>query len=470
MRIKDPITFIIFGATGDLAKRKILPALMDLYCKDLLPDEFHIVGFSRKDLSDSDYREFVQNSLDKKEHNHSTEKIKEFLNRITYKQGDILAVSTYKDLSQYLSEIDTKCNCCHNKLYYLAVPPNLYESVFQNIYDSGLHIPCTIPGKENWTRVLVEKPFGSDSVEAKKLDKLLGKLFIEDQIFRIDHYLAKEAVQNILIFRFANAIFEPLWNRKYIEKVEIRLYEKNDADERANFYDGIGALRDVGQNHLMQMLALIAMEDPKSTKSDAIRSARKKVLSDIKLFDKDISKTAYRAQYVGYQDNLGLEKSNTETYFKLKLLINNNRWKGVPFYLESGKALNNNRVEIKITFKDKDSAVCVIDDICHYNNTLNIEISPEQKISLCFWTKKGGLDFELEQKKLAFEFNDNGMQLDAYEKVLYDAVAGDQTLFNSTEEVATQWGIIVKILEAWKNLPLNKYEKGSDPKDFNSLE
>ena len=465
MKEKHPITFTIFGATGDLAQRKIIPALMDLYCRNLLPENFKIVGFSRKDLSDDDYRTFALNSIENKKDNHPQDKIDDFVSKIHYKQGNIDNQENYGSLEAYLKEIDKKLGDCSNKVFYLAVPPKLYHSIFENISESGLGTPCIVEGEERWTRILVEKPFGSDQDEAIKLDKTLGKLFREEQIFRIDHYLAKETVQNILTFRFANAIFEPIWNKDNIEKIEISLYENNDVSDRADFYDGIGALRDVGQNHLLQMMALIAMEDPKSMLSDAIHDSRGKLFSDIKINKKDL-KEFVKAQYNGYLDEVGVEKSSkTESYFKVKLGVKNKRWDGVPFYLESGKALKESRTEIKITFKDKESSVCQIDGICRYNNTLTINIQPEKTISLCFWTKKPGLSLELEQKNLSFDYDENPLHVtDAYEKVLYDCIKGDQSLFASTYEIATQWGIISEVFKLWKNIPLGKYDKGVDPK------
>lgn len=464
MKEKHPIVFTIFGATGDLAQRKIIPALLDLYCKDLLPENFKVIGFSRKDLSDENYREFASNSISNKNNNYTQEKISEFISKFHYKQGDLNNLESYDSLASYLKKIDAELEDCSNKVFYLAVPPKLYNSSFENLSKSGLSNPCTFENDKRWVRILVEKPFGSDQEEAIKLDKTLGKLFEEDQIFRIDHYLAKETVQNIFSFRFANAIFEPIWNNDYIERVEIKLYETDDVEDRASFYDGIGALRDVGQNHLLQMLSLVAMEDPMSLNPDSIRKSRGDVFSNIKVNKKDLSEFK-RGQYEGYSENVEIDSSSkTETYFKVKLGVKNKRWEGVPFYLESGKALDQKRTEIKIVFKDKESSVCPIDGICRYNNTLTIDIQPEKTISICFWSKKPGLGMELEEKKLSFDFDEDILNVtDAYEKVLFDCLKGDQSLFASTYEISTQWGIISQIFKLWKNVPLQKYSKGSSP-------
>jgi glucose-6-phosphate 1-dehydrogenase len=469
---KNPVTFIIFGATGDLAKNKILSALLDLHIKGMLGLHYRIVAYSRKDLSDSNYRQFARTAILEKNKIVAEDVLEDFLKKITYLRGDLDSVDDYKKLNQNLMAYDNNLKICTNKIYYLAVPPIMYEKVFNGLDKGDLVLNCKKTGTGSWTRILVEKPFGNDLEQARLLDKKLGSLFDESQIFRIDHYLAKETIQNIISFRFANAIFEPLWNNKYIDRVEIKLFEKNTVENRINFYDKVGALRDVGQNHILQMLALIAMEDPGSLVSNKIREAREKVLGQIVPYSRKIENYAYRAQYKGYREIDSLFKnSDTETYFRIKLNIKNNRWDRVPFIVESGKALSENRVEINIIFKDQKSSVCQIDEVCHYHNQIKINIQPEEKISICFWTKKPGLNFELEQKNLSFNFSEDGLPVtDAYEKVLYDCINGDSTLFTSTEEVLREWGIIEKICAEWKNIPLKEYEIGMNPDDLKILE
>jgi len=473
MKDKNPLTITIFGATGDLAQKKLIPSLFDLYKKDLLPDQLKIVGFSRKDLSDEEYRDFMRKSLAAKGHDKEVEKdvMSGFLNKAHYKQGDINEMESYKDLAMFLSEKDEEIKACSNKLFYLAVPPNLYEPVFSNISKSGMAMPCKKHSEDKrWTRVLVEKPFGSDMVQAEKLDDLLGKLFDEDQVFRIDHYLAKETLQNILTFRFANSMFESIWNNSAIESVSIKLHEESGIRDRGSFYDGLGALRDVGQNHILQMLALIAMEDPKTLIANDIRQQRALALKKVSLFENKIDECIVRGQYEGYKEVNGVENdSNTETYFHLKLGMNNKRWKGVPFYIESGKALKESKTEIEITFKELESCACPENDHRSHKNKIVFRVQPNEGINILFWAKKPGFKYELEEKNMEFDYIQGDHALpDAYERVLYDGIRGDQTLFISTDEVRAEWSIITPIIEKWKNVPLKIYEQGSAEENINN--
>lgn len=466
-----PITFVIFGGTGDLAQNKIFSALFDLHTKQLLPATATVIGFSRKPLSDVDYQKFVTDALMKKRPNIDAAHLEKFVALFRYVQGDINTTDSYVHLGDYLKKVDAQIGLCTNKIFYLAVPPHLYEPVFTHIDSADLVIPCSKNAGDSWTRVLVEKPFGSDPEGALRLDRLLGKLFDESQVFRIDHYLAKEALQNIIAFRFANPIFAPIWNRDLIERVDINFFETNTVSERGNFYDPIGALRDVGQNHILQMLALVAMEDPGGITADKIRHARAEVLADIVPSSRTASEFVSVAQYAGYKNEVGVNpNSTTETFFELKLNVANRRWKGVPFFVTYGKALSKNLVQIKITFHEEDSCVCPVDDICHYGNTITINVQPEENISISFWKKTPGLAFGLEEKTLSFKY-ESGMSglTDAYEKVLYDCIVGDQTLFTSTTEVALQWKLISKILEAVKKVELRTYERGSEVEEVKRL-
>lgn len=464
-RISIPTAFIIFGATGDLTRRKLAGSLLNLYCKGFMPDNFQVMAVSRRDYTDQQFRDFIyENSLKDLEYKFGKNDISDFLTKITYIKGYFSEESTYEKIKKHLSSNAGDLNICDNKLYYLAVPPKYYLDIFKNLSKSGLTLPC---GPESgWTRVLVEKPFGRDIGTAIKLDRMLGKLFREEQIFRIDHYLAKDTIQNILFFRFSNIIFDPVWNNNYIEKIEIKLLEDLDIGTRGSFYENIGALRDVGQNHMLQMLALIAMENPKSQSAENIREERTKVLRSLVVMDgpADIAKMVTRGQYKGYREHKDVDRdSMTETYFKIKTYLANKIWKGVPFYLESGKAIDRKNTEIVIYFRDVSDCVCSKDHKSfEHQNILSIKIFPEEGISLRFWAKKPGLYNDLEPRDLKFNYKKTGIQdTGEYDKVLLDCMRGDQTLFTSTAEVHLAWKYITPILKNWSGTRLHIYEKGS---------
>lgn len=363
--------------------------------------------------------------------------------------------TSYANLSARLKILDDGFGQCSHKLFHLAVAPSFYETILEHLSNSGLTIPCG--GDEGWTRVLVEKPFGHTIETAKKLDKRLGELFDESQIFRIDHYLAKEALQNILAFRFSNTLFEPLWNNKHIEAVHIRLLEKNGIDGRGGFYDDIGALKDVGQNHILQMLALVAMEPPKVFDAENIRKERARLISHIKPFTtKKISDVAIRGQYDGYANENGVKRnSRTETYFRLETYIDTPRWKNIPFYLESGKALAENKSEINIYFRNEHEP--------EKKNILTFRIQPDEGIKIKFFVKTPGFGMKVEPKTLKFKYSETasfGEAPDAYERVLYDAIIGDQTLFTSTDEVMHAWKFITSVVSSWNTVTLIQYKKG----------
>lgn len=460
-----PTILVIFGATGDLSRKKLLPALFDLHKRNLLPDMTRIVAVSRRAWDTAAYRAFAEDVVReaKGEKGVGDEVLAAFLELVEYQSGDFTAPETYRLLSEKLIEIERGFGVCANKLFYLSVSPAHYEPICKELADSGLTIPCS--SETGWTRVLIEKPFGKDIATARKLDAMLGLLFKEEQIFRIDHYLGKETVQDILTFRFSNLIFEPIWNNKYIEKVSIVLYEDIDIAGRGAFYDGIGALRDVGQNHILQMLALVAMERPERFAADAIRRRRTEVLHALAPFRReDVEKRVIRAQYEGYENEEGVVKnSQTETYFKMCAFVDNERWRGVPFELESGKALGEKKTEITIHFKPLAQCFCTKREghIPHANK-LVFRIQPDEGISVLFWAKKPGVLLDIEPKTLSFSYGDKReLFVDAYEKILFDAIAGDQTLFTSTEEVAAAWEFITPIIQEWGHTPLLRYKKGT---------
>lgn len=466
MHEDKPLTIVIFGATGDLAQNKLIPALFDLYKKDRLPTDFKVVGFSRKSMSRDEYRLFMKETLQK--YGDTTgPSLSRFLEKGFYIKGDLTEFDTYKNLADFLEEKDKERGVCSNKIFYLAVPPRLYQKTFTNLSRSAMTMPCKKDdeNKQYWTRVLVEKPFGSDPQSAEELDMLLGKLFNEDQIFRIDHYLAKETIQNILTFRFANTMFEPIWNKDEIDRVHIRLFEQSGIRDRGAFYDGIGALRDVGQNHMLQMLALIAMEEPKSMTAMDIRDARQKVLENVIPGARDFPGYVVRGQYKGYKHVEGVDQnSDTETFFKLRLGVNTKKWKGIPFYLESGKALDNSKTEIEIIFKERPNCACPKNDDRQHTNNILFRVQPNEGITIRFWAKRPGFDFDLDKHNLSFDYADHHDGLpDAYQRVLYDCIRGDQTLFAGTGEVKAEWKIVAPICANWDKVPMKYYVQGSDP-------
>ncbi|MEX1997171.1 MAG: glucose-6-phosphate dehydrogenase [Candidatus Andersenbacteria bacterium] len=458
-----PTALVIFGATGDLSRRKLLPALFDLYRQGHFPTTWRIIGFSRDQYTTASFRQFVEKIITARPEKHTASQRADFLQKITYQPGQFEQGQSYLALSEELIRLETQeFGSCSNKLFYLAVPPTYYEVIFQNLAHSGLSIPCA--GADGWTRVLVEKPFGKDLATAQKLDQILGLLFKEEQIFRVDHYLAKEALQNILAFRFANSIFELLWNNTNIAKVEIKFWEELGVGERGAFYEDIGALRDVGQNHMLQMLALIAMEDPGKLSAAAIRRKRTNVLKQLRpLTPADIRHHTVRGQYEGYRAETAVRAaSDTETYFRFRAFVDNDRWQGVPFYLESGKKMQENKTEIAIYFRESNTCLTQVAEERH-QNLLIFRIQPNEGISLVFWAKKPGFAMDLESKLLSFSYHDEYSLLlpDAYERVLFDCFRGDQTLFTSTQEVKAAWKFITPILEQWHSSPLLTYQSSS---------
>ncbi len=449
-----PTVFVILGITGDLASRKLLPALLALYSKKLLPQRFAIIGFSRRTFSREEFREFIRERINIRPGQFKEEDIKHFLDHMSYEQGLFDDPTAYAQLAQKIATIDKGWGQCSNKLFHLSVPPTLYEGILSHISRSGLNVPCS--DEVGWTRILIEKPFGNDIHAARQLDKLLGKLFKEEQIFRIDHYLAKETLQNIVSFRFSNSMFEPIWQHEFIDKVHIKLYEKNSVEGRGTFYDSLGALRDVGQNHMLQMLALIAMNRPKSFSATDIRAERARVLKSlVGITRRTLSERVVRSQYIGYLNEAGVKPgSKTETFVRIETYINVPRWKKVPFYLETGKAMSESKAEIDIYFKNEEG---------NEQNILTFRIQPDEGIKIRFFVKTPGQGFEVEPRTLKFKYADTSLSehiSNDYERLIRDAFIGDQTLFASTDEIMASWEYVTPILEHWSELPLTTYPKG----------
>ncbi len=458
-----PTIFVILGATGDLMHKKIVPALFHLYKGGYLPKMFHVIGFSRRHWDDRQFRDSLVEILEE----HKEEDFDQFVRTWSYHEGSFENLDQYSDLAHKLGLYDDKWHVCSNKLFYIAAPPQYYSTILTNLHQSKLTEPCS--PEEGFTRVLIEKPFGKDQKTAEDLEKLLSRLFKEEQIYRIDHYLAKEMLQNILNFRFSNAIFESSWSNQYIEKVRIRLWETLGVEKRGVFYDGIGALRDVGQNHLLQMLALVTMDHPGSFSTEAIRSRRLEILKTLMLpKEEEIKKYTYRAQYDDYQKISGVKpKSKTETYFKIRAYLNSPRWKGVPFILESGKRLPIAQKEIIITFKHPNPCLCPSGSNHDLKNRLIFQLEPNEGVFLDLWSKKPGLLFDVKGQKFQFlirEQQKRTQYVEEYEKLLLDSIRGDQTLFVRSDEVSTMWKFIDPISYAWEEnaVPLKSYKPDSE--------
>jgi glucose-6-phosphate 1-dehydrogenase len=461
-----PTVLIVFGATGDLMHKKIGPSLFHLYRRGKLPAMFRVIGVARRPLTHDEFRALIVESLaTHKEFKAGSEMARKFLERCFYQQGGFAQEHTYEQLSETLGRVDGEWNVCSNKLFYLAVPPMHYETIFRHLSTSGLTIPCG--PDEGWTRVLVEKPFGQDAKTAAQLDELLSTLFREEQIYRIDHYLAKEMLQNILSFRFSNNLLEQSWNGRHIEKITVRLLEKDGIEGRGAFYDRIGALRDVGQNHLLQMMAFVMMEQPAAFTAEDVRTKRAKVLRELVVPSKqDVVDNTYRAQYIGYRDVEGvLPDSQTETYFRVKTSVNNPNWKNVPILLEAGKAMKQQVKEIIVTFKHTSPCLCPPDVKKHLKNRVIFALEPKEKIAIHFMAKKPGLDMEIEPRKIEFSYRSGRKHqyVAEYEKLLLDCIEGNQLLFVNTEEVQAMWRFTDPIVSAWENdaVKLETYKQHS---------
>lgn len=462
----SPTNLILFGITGNLAVKKIIPALFHLHDKSLLPKLFNVIGFARRDLTNETLRDFIVETLAKNKDikNLTKETLNSFLQRFTYYKGDFENLDAYAGLGEMIGLADTNWKTCSNRLFYLSVPPKYYNKMFQNLSDSGLTVPCNPnmqDSKEDtlgWTRVIVEKPFGANLATARELEDKLSSLFDESQIYRIDHYLGKEMLQNVLLFRFANNLLETSWNKSVIESIEIFVYEDIGIEGRANFYDGVGALRDMGQSHLLQMLALVTMDDPGELVDKNVRKSRAAILEHLKIYnDDEIKQNTSRMQYVGYKN---LEKvkndSTTETYFKVLAFLETERWRDVPIIIESGKKMGIKDKKIVVTFKDhgkqRNKVIFDLDGV-------------DSGIYVDFWAKKIGIDFEIEKKTLSFALcKDSALcgVAEEYEKLLVDCFLGNQMLFVSSDEVSAMWKFIDPIVCAWQKdiVPLKVYDEG----------
>ncbi len=454
-----PTVIVVLGGTGDLAKTKLIPALFDLYMAGCLPDDFVIIGVSRKTFSHDEYAHIVSESIRKRE--GVRDALPEFLSHLQFLHGALDEGADYETLSKELHRLDSMRGVCMNKLFYLATQPNLYAPIFQNLAHSGLSIGCVHP-HEGWVRIVVEKPFGNDLTTAIQLDETLGLLFKEEQIFRMDHYLAKESLENILAFRFGNSLFEPLWSNEHIARIEVKLFESKGIEGRESFFEGVGQLKDVGQNHVLQMLAVTLMDDPKALTASAVRSARANVLGSL---THSADTLLVKGQYRGYKGSAPEVLPSTDTYFKIQAEVESPRWRGVPIILESGKALDRDEVSVEVVFKEKDTFLIDTSDTTYVQNKVIFRIQPNPAIIVRFWTKKPGYVMNIESQDAVFPIlqQPTPRLRDAYEKILLDALMGDQMLFASSKEVQDAWSFITPILERWKDVTPIMYERGATP-------
>lgn len=452
MLVPDNSNIVIFGASGDLTSRKLIPAFYHLFSTQQLPDCFFILGVGRTEYSNEDYRAGLLSSLEN-ESDVDLDKARQFLAHVYYLSLNTKDPDDYSKLKQGLEVLYQQYQTPHNTMFYLATPPSLFEIIPRCLAAQGLN-----QEDEGWKRLIVEKPIGYDFESAKLLDQTLHQYFKEDQIYRIDHYLGKETVQNLLVFRFANGMFEPLWSRNYIEYVEITGAEALGVEGRGGYYDGSGALRDMFQNHLLQVLAMVAMEPPAAINADATRDEVVKVLQSLQpLSDADLKHNLVLGQYTesrlrgetlpSYRNEAGVaQDSRTETYIGLKLQINNWRWNGVPFYVRTGKRLPTRVTEVVIHFNQTPHPVFRERAPA---NKLIIRIQPDEGIVMNFGLKKPGAGFEAEGVSMDFRYQDLGETklLSAYERLLLDALNGDATLFARSDAVMACWNFVQPILD-----------------------
>jgi glucose-6-phosphate 1-dehydrogenase len=445
----SPFVLILFGATGDLAQHKLFPALFSLYKQGLLGETFFIVGFARRPYSDEEYRHFLGDELEF----HKDPKWESFAKNIYYQQGMFAEKDGYEALIPRLNAFDTQIGACITRLFYLATPPDNYEIILEHLKATKLSEGCG-QGSEKWTRLAIEKPFGKDLQTARSLDEKIADIFEEKQIFRVDHYLGKETVQNMIAFRFANSIFEPVWNKEHIDHVQITWAEKKGVEKRGKFFDGVGVLRDVAQNHLLQLLATVAMEQPRTFAREDVRNARANAIKAIRpIQSADVEKCVIRGQYEGYVSEKDvLPHSKTETYVAMKLFVDTDRFRDVPFYLRAGKKMAQNMVDIKVVFKQTCHVLFKEAGCPEIGNVLTIRIQPDEGISLRMIAKKPGTKLSLDTVNMNFSYEQTfgSHGVDAYEKILLDIMTGDQMLFNRSDELASSWELISTILQGWQ--------------------
>ncbi|MBN2019660.1 MAG: glucose-6-phosphate dehydrogenase [Sedimentisphaerales bacterium] len=458
-----PVAMVVFGASGDLVHRKLLPSIFELYGRELLNAGFYLIGCGRTQFTDERFRTDAADAIRETLGGVSSDVLNRFVAGLYYVCGDYNDGSFYKAVAVKMNELDRRHNIGGNRVFYLSVPPPLYGIIAEGLGNAGL--ACQVPGCQN-VCVVVEKPFGRDLKSAVELNQVIQKHFSEHQIYRIDHYLGKETVQNIMMLRFANIIFEPVWNHNYIDNIQITVAESLGVEYRGGYYDKAGALRDMFQSHLLGMMSLVAMEPPSSFEADHIRDEKVKLLRSIRHIDPQNAITDFvRGQYIagvvdgkpvpGYRQEPGVRhESKTETFVAAKLFIDNWRWFGVPFYLRAGKRLAVKNTEIAITFRKVPHSMFVSAGLPHLPpNVLVLQIQPKEGILLVFQAKRPGSKVCIGTLRMQFAYSDifGSVPPEAYQRLLLDCMLGDQTLFTRQDEVEACWRLLEPVLQAWEN-------------------
>ncbi len=473
MKGPDNQIIVIFGGRGDLAMRKIVPALYALHKQGLMPEGYAVLATGRSKITDASYREEIQNALKEATSGKETEDPSDFVSLFYYTSLDPSVAVDYNTLPDKLEILRQKSGSRGNTLFYLSVPPELYRVIPRNLALQGLNNEG-----DGWKRMIIEKPFGYDYTSAVTLNRILLESWDESQVYRIDHYLGKETVQNILVTRFSNGIFEPLWNRNYVHHVEITSSESLGVEMRGAYYEGAGALRDMVQNHLLHLVGFIAMEPPSSIDSTSIRNELVKVFESLRpLKSEEVSSMSIRGQYTGahvrgewlkgYRDEDNVNPSSmTETFAALKFYIDNWRWGGVPFYIRTGKRLPTRVTEAVIHFKPTPHYLFSGESICDGCNQLIIRIQPDEGILLKFGMKIPGAGFKVKNVNMDFHYSDFAVERipDAYERLIYDCMKGDSTLYTRSDAVLAAWSFLDPVIKAWQNdtsVPLYGYPAGT---------